>query len=111
MWLSEEKTLESDFESLLESESKLSSSFDDIEEETREGFLFGLEKGKRVGCFILIILPFFNLDVRYSEDRRSNCFDLTPFEDLNIFFNSNTCLELLFLILSILLLLLSLLRM
>jgi hypothetical protein len=33
-WVSEEKTLESDFESLFKSESKLSSSFDDIEEET-----------------------------------------------------------------------------
>jgi hypothetical protein len=34
--------------------------------------------------------------VRYSGERRSNCFDLIHFEDLNIFLDSKNCLELLF---------------
>jgi hypothetical protein len=60
-----------------------------------------LERGKRLGCFILTTFSLFNLAVRYSRDRRYNCFDLTPLKDLSIFFDSNTCLELLFLIGSI----------
>jgi hypothetical protein len=34
--------------------------------------------------------------VRYSGDRRSNCFDLTHFKDLNIFLDSDNCLGLVF---------------